>query len=86
MVAQVIFILLTIVAIFFFVKKWKEIRRNILLGRKENLSGDSNSRWRNVLLLALGQKKMFKKPLVAILHLFVYVGFIIVNIELLEIV
>jgi ferredoxin len=42
-------------------------------------------RWKNVFLLALGQKKMFKKPIVAILHLILYVGFIIINIELLEI-
>lgn len=86
MIAQVIFISISIVAIFLFIKKWKEISRNIHLGRKENFADASSARWRNVALLALGQKKMFKNPLVAVLHLFVYVGFIIVNIELLEIV
>ena len=43
-------------------------------------------RWKNVLLLAFGQKKMFRNPLVAVLHFFVYAGFIIINIEVLEIV
>ena len=86
MIAQVLFILLTIIAVFLFTKKWKEISRNIRLGRNENFSGDNAQRWRNVFLLAFGQKKMFKKPVVALLHLVVYIGFIIVNIELLEIV
>ncbi len=63
-----------------------EIRRNILLGRDENLNDRPNERWRNLMLNALGQKKMFKNPLVAVLHLFVYAGFIIINIEILEII
>lgn len=63
-----------------------EIRRNILLGQDENLSDQPGIRWRNLLLLAFGQKKMFRNPLVATLHFFVYAGFIIINIEVLEIV
>ncbi len=86
MIAQVLFILLTITTVFLFIKKWKEISRNIHLGRTESIAGDNAQRWRNVFLLAFGQKKMFKKPVVALLHLIVYIGFIIVNIELLEIV
>ena len=61
------------------------MRRNIFLGRKENLNDNSGLRWKNMILLALGQKKMFKKPVPAMLHLFVYAGFIIINIEILEI-
>ena len=83
---QVLFVLISIVAVWFFTKKVKEIRRNIKLGRDEDFSDNKNQRWKNVLLLAFGQKKMFKNPLVAILHLFVYAGFIIINIEVLEIV
>ena len=49
-------------------------------------SDNKNLRWKNLIFLALGQKKMFKNPLVAIMHLVVYVGFIIINIEVLEIV
>ena len=83
---QIIFILLTATAILLFSKKAKEIRRNILLGREESFSDNKPQRWRNVVLLALGQKKMFKNPLVAVMHLIIYAGFIIINLEVLEIV
>lgn len=85
-IQQALFVILTIVSIWFFSKKVKEIRRNILLGRDEDFSDRSGDRWKNVLLLAFGQKKMFKYPLVAVLHLFIYAGFIIINIEVLEII
>jgi len=85
-VQQVVFILVSAAAIFFFTKKAKEIIRNIRLGRKEDLSDQPATRWKNVLLLAFGQKKMFRNPLVAVLHFFVYAGFIIINIEILEII
>jgi heterodisulfide reductase subunit C len=83
---QLLFVILSILAIGLFSKKVKEIRRNIKLGRDEDLSDNKPARWRNVLLLAFGQKKMFKNPLVAVMHFFVYAGFIIINIEVLEIV
>ena len=83
---QVLFVLVSIVAIWLFTKKVKQISRNIRLGRDEDFSDNKDIRWKNVLLLAFGQKKMFKNPLVAILHFFVYAGFIIINIEVLEIV
>ncbi len=85
-IQQILFILLAGAAIFLFSKKVKEISRNINLGRPEDLSDNSSQRWRNVLLLALGQQKMFKRPAPAILHFFVYASFIIVNIEILEII
>jgi heterodisulfide reductase subunit C len=83
---QVAFIGLSITAIWFFSRKAIEIRRNILLGRELNLQNNVQLRWKNVFLLALGQKKMFKNPLVAILHIIIYAGFIIINLEVLEIV
>lgn len=83
---QIAFILVSIIAVWMFAKKIKEIRRNILLGRDEKLNDHPEQRWRNVLLLALGQKKMFKKPLVAVMHFVIYAGFIIINIEVLEII
>lgn len=83
---QVLFVLLSLVAIWLFSKKVKEISRNIRLGHDEDFSDNKSQRWKNVLLLAFGQKKMFKNPLVAIMHFFVYAGFIIINIEVLEIV
>jgi heterodisulfide reductase subunit C len=85
-IQQILFILLTVIAIVLFAKKAKEIYSNINLGHDEDLSGNSGKRWRNVLLLALGQKKMFRYPLVGIMHFVIYAGFIIINIEVLEIV
>lgn len=84
-VQQILFILLAAAAVFIFAKKVKEMRRNVLLGRDEDLSDNKNQRWKNMVLLALGQKKMFKKPIPALLHLAVYAGFIIINVEILEI-
>jgi heterodisulfide reductase subunit C len=83
---QILFILLSAVSIWLFYKKVKEIRRNINLGRDEDINDNKSLRWKNVLLLAFGQKKMFRNPLVAVMHFFVYAGFIIINIEVLEIV
>ena len=82
---QLLFILCAAGAIYIFSKKVKEMRRNISLGRDEDLSDNPGQRWKNMLLLAIGQKKMFKKPIPAFLHLAVYAGFIIINIEILEI-
>lgn len=83
---QIIFILLLAFAVYLFGKNIMQIRKNILLGKDENLSDNTAVRWKNMLLLAFGQKKMFRNPLVAVLHLFVYVGFVIINIEILEII
>ncbi|MEO6637216.1 MAG: (Fe-S)-binding protein [Ginsengibacter sp.] len=85
-IQQILFILLTGGAIFLFTKKANQIYRNINLGRDEDFSGNRGERWKNVLLLALGQKKMFRYPLVGIMHFVIYAGFIIINIEVLEIV
>ncbi len=86
LIQQILFILLAGTAIFLFAKKVIEIRRNINLGRNEDLTDNSGQRWKNMTLLALGQQKMFKRPTPAILHLLVYVGFIIINVEILEII
>ncbi len=85
-IQQALFVLLSGVAIWLFAKKAGEIKRNILLGKDENLNDHPSQRFKNLLLLALGQKKMFKNPLVALMHLVVYAGFIIINLEVLEIV
>jgi heterodisulfide reductase subunit C len=85
-IQQIAFIIISAIAIFLFSKKVMEIRRNILLGKDEDLTDQPKQRWQNVMMNALGQKKMFSNPLVAVLHLFVYVGFIIINIEIVEII
>src|SRR5947209_13706204 len=82
---QILFILLVVIAIVVFSRKVKFISRNIKMGRDESFQPDPR-RWRNVFLIAFGQKRMFDKPLVAMLHLAVYVGFVIINIEILEII
>ena len=82
---QAFFILTAIAAIWLFSARMAAIRRNILLGLPEDYSDQPARRWKNLLLLALGQKKMFKNPLVALMHLVIYAGFIIINLEVLEI-
>lgn len=85
-IQQIAFVLLTTLSIWFFSRKIMEIRRNILLGRDVDMNDRKPERWRNMLLLAIGQKKMFRNPLVAVMHLVIYAGFIIINVEVLEIV
>ena len=85
-ILQALFVAALGIASFMFFKKASEIRRNILLGKDEDFSDNKPQRWKNMILLALGQKKMFNNPLVAVMHLIIYAGFIIINIEVLEIV
>jgi heterodisulfide reductase subunit C len=85
-IQQAAFLLLAIFAIGLFAKNIRQIIRNIGLGREEDLSDNSAIRWKNLILLAFGQKKMFRNPLVAVLHFVIYAGFIIINVEVLEIV
>ena len=82
---QILFVLLLITAVWVFALKVKFISRNIKLGREEEFPAHPD-RWKNVLLIAFGQKRMFDKPLVAVLHFAVYAGFVIINIEILEII
>lgn len=86
MISQVIFALLLIAAGIFFYKNAYKIYRNIKLGKSVNRFDKPSERLKTMLLVAFGQKKMFKKPIPALLHLLVYVGFCIINIEMLEIV
>jgi ferredoxin len=85
LVQQIAFIVLSVAAIWLFSQNALRIRKNILLGKEEDYSDQPARRWKNLLLLAFGQKKMFRNPLVAILHFFIYAGFIIINLEVLEI-
>ncbi len=72
-------------SVWLFSKNIRAIIRNIRLGRDYTASGSQEQRWRNVMLLAFGQKKMFTKPLVALMHFIIYAGFLIINLEVLEI-
>ena len=86
MIAQILFILLLATASYFAYKRFVFVKRNILLGRDTATSGSSNDRWSTMARVALGQGKMFTRPIAAIMHLIIYAGFIIINVELLEIV
>lgn len=82
---QAIFILITLTAFSYAWRNFMTVRRNILLGHDEKIEGDAAVRWRNVFMIALGQKKMFKLTIAAVLHLFIYVAFVITQVELIEI-
>ncbi|TSA49921.1 MAG: (Fe-S)-binding protein [Sphingobacteriales bacterium] len=86
MISQLIFSLLFIIAVAMFTSNVRKVIRNIKLGRDIKINDRKSERWKQMILVAFGQKKMFKRPLPALLHFVVYAGFIIINIELLEIV
>ena len=83
---NIVFALLLITALFFFTKNILSIRRNILLGKDIERKDQSKKRWSNMVRIALGQSKMVTKPIAGSLHVIVYIGFVIINIELLEII
>jgi len=85
-IPNIIFALLLIVGVGFFVKNVKFLIRNIRLGQAVNRTDNPKERFRNMLLVAFGQKKMFKRPIPALLHLAIYVAFMITQIELIEII
>ncbi len=84
-VQQVFFIIITIGAFYAALRQFSKLRRNIFLGKAEKIQGNEKERWQNVLLVAFGQKKMFKNFLPAIFHFFIYSAFLLTQIELLEI-
>ncbi|MBI2257437.1 MAG: (Fe-S)-binding protein [Flavobacteriia bacterium] len=86
MISIICFVLLFIFGSFWFAKNIIQIRKNILLGREVDRKNESNKRWKNMFLVAFGQQKMFSRPIPALLHFFIYVAFIITQIELIEII
>lgn len=86
MMSQVIFAIILLLAIALFTYNARKIIRNIKLGRPANRSDQPAKRWKTMLKVAFGQSKMTKRPTAFVLHLFVYLGFVIINIEMLEIV
>lgn len=84
MIQQVVFAIVLLGFSFFIARRIGGIKRGIQLGKQTPLTGDSSARWKNVLLIAFGQKKMFKRFIPALLHFFIYAGFLIINLEVLE--
>ncbi|PIF44063.1 4Fe-4S dicluster protein [Chryseobacterium sp. 52] len=83
---NIIFLILLVAGFGLFAKSLQKIYRNIKLGREINRSDRKAERWETMARVAMGQSKMVKRPVAGILHLFVYVGFVIINIELIEII
>ncbi|WP_028296279.1 (Fe-S)-binding protein [Olivibacter sitiensis] len=86
MVSQLLFLVLLLAAIGLFAYNARKIYRNIRLGKALDRSDRPVERWKTMLKVAFGQSKMTKRPIAFLLHLFVYLGFVIINIEMLEIV
>ncbi len=85
-ISQILFLLIFIFFSLIISRRIKTLKRNILLGRKNyEPTTENKTRIKNVLLIAFGQKKLFKKIIPAVLHTMIYSGFIIINLEILEI-
>ncbi|MDM1556524.1 (Fe-S)-binding protein [Chryseobacterium indologenes] len=83
---NIIFLILLVAGFGLFAKSLLKIYRNIRLGHEINRTDRKSERWSTMARVAMGQSKMVKRPIAGILHLFVYVGFVIINIELIEII
>ena len=83
---NILFAIILAIGFGYFAGNVKKILRNIKLGQSVNRTDQSSERWKNMAMIAIGQSKMVKRPIAGILHIIVYVGFIIINLELLEII
>ena len=86
MLEQIAFVLVFIAGVSLFALRIKAIRRNILLGRDLDRSDQPGARWKTMALVALGQSKMVVRPVAGLMHILIYLGFVIINIEVLEII
>ena len=84
MIANIIFIILFAAAVYLFTRNVRKVIRNINLGKAVDRSDNQPQRWKTMALVALGQSKMATRPIAGILHIFVYVGFVLINIEVAE--
>ncbi|MCC7302734.1 MAG: (Fe-S)-binding protein [Bacteroidia bacterium] len=83
-ITNAVFIILFLGAVILFWRNAGKIARNIRLGKPADRSDRMGARWNLMFLVAMGQKKMFSRPLPALLHFFVYAGFILINVEVVE--
>lgn len=83
-ISQIVFVLTLAIPSYFIFKRIRKIRSNILLGRDLDRQNNFSTRIKKMILVAFGQQKMFKKPIPAFLHLLVYIGFLVINLEVLE--
>jgi heterodisulfide reductase subunit C len=85
LIDNILFVIILGVAIYFFVKSVKRIQYNINLGKDETINDRKPERWKTMARVALGQSKMVVRPIAGFFHIIIYVGFILINIEVLEI-
>jgi len=85
-IPNILFVIALVAGIGYFIKNIRKVIRNIRLGKDVDRSDDKAARFKNMAMIALGQSKMVRRPIAGILHIVVYIGFIIINIEVLEII
>ena len=83
-ISQIAFLIIVGIASYFIYQRVTRIRKNIFLGKEAGRVDNKNERLKTMLLVAFGQKKMFKRIIPAFLHLLIYVGFVVINLEVLE--
>jgi len=83
---NILFAIALVLGIGYFVKNIKTLVRNIKLGQDVDVSDNKSQRWKNMAIIALGQSKMVRRPIAGVLHVIVYIGFVVINIEVLEII
>lgn len=83
---NILFLVALVFGIGYFARNIRKLIRNIKMGQDVDTSGDTKQRWKNMAMIAMGQTKMVVRPIAGLLHAIVYVGFIIINIEVLEII
>ena len=86
MISSIIFTVLLVATAVIFIRRIAEIKGNINLGRDLDLSDNPSERWKTMARVALGQSKMVARPLAGFMHILIYVGFVLINIEILEII
>lgn len=85
MIQAIVFLSVLVIAAYVSLSKYKQILKAIQLGQKDSSGGDTTGRFKNMLLFALGQRKMFTRPISGFFHLFIYLAFIFTQIETIEI-
>ncbi len=83
---NILFAIILIIGVGYFTKNVRKLIRNIKLGQDKDVSDNKSQRWKNMAMIALGQSKMVRRPIAGFLHVIVYVGFVVINIEVLEII
>ncbi|NOY47424.1 MAG: (Fe-S)-binding protein [Chlorobi bacterium] len=83
---NILFAVALIIGLGYFIRNIKKLIRNIKLGQDIDVSDNKSQRWKNMAMIALGQSKMVRRPIAGLFHVIVYVGFIVINIEVLEII